>query len=204
MDVSERGLNLIAEFEGFSPIPYDDPDNHCTVGFGELIHLGPCTPADMARPPITREQGFAFLRMKVRGYADAVERYSRPLTQNEFDALTSFCYNVGPSGYSKSSVRIAVNNYGDVRAALLQYVYGVSGKYYPGLERRRRMEAALFYEEEVMTPEERAQVDSIKADVAAIKALAEALVPPLVTGTKAENTAKYIWAAAGKPWPGGK
>lgn len=219
MIVSERGLALIAEFEGFSPIPYSDPAGHCTVGFGELLHLGPCTPTDMARPPITQAQGYAHLREKVKGYADAVERSTRPLSQNEFDALTSFCYNVGQGGYINSSVRPAVNAHGDVRAALRRYVFavGMPGVPLPGLVRRREAEADLYYAaEEHMASSEymalKAAVDALAGVVAGVakdhnerlaaqSKLLEVLIPPLVEGTHAEATARFIWAAAGKPWP---
>src|SRR3990167_8079601 len=110
MDVSERGLRLIVEFEGFSATPYNDPVGHCTVGYGELLHEGPCTPEELARPPITEAEGWARLREKAQPYADAVARYTFvPLTQPQFDDLTSFTYNVGPRGYRDSSVRWVLN-----------------------------------------------------------------------------------------------
>lgn len=144
MEVSERGIRLIAEFEGFSPTPYNDPVGHCTVGYGELLHLGPCTQADMARPPMTPAEGRARLREKVKPYAAAVLANSPPLTQNQFDALTSLTYNIGQAGYIRSSVRRAVIGGGDVRAALMLYVKGTDGVTYPGLVRRRRAEADLY------------------------------------------------------------
>ena len=66
MIVSDVGLRLIAEFEGFSPVPYNDPAGHCTVGYGELLHLGNCTAAELAQPPITGAQGRARLAEKVK------------------------------------------------------------------------------------------------------------------------------------------
>lgn len=149
MNVNDRGLALIAEFEGFSAVPYNDPVGHCTVGYGELLHPGNCTAEELARAPITEEQGYAALRVKVQPYADAVDQSSRPLNQNEFDALTSLCYNIGPGGYRNSAVRTAVNNGGDVCAALRQIVHGTDGVVYPGLVRRREAECELFN-----TPEE--------------------------------------------------
>lgn len=157
--VGESGLNLIAEFEGFSPYLYDDPVGHATVGYGLLVHQGNfhrvrgvCPKCDKwARKEeselwLSGEQGRAMLREMVRAYADAVERSTLvPLTQNQFDALTSFTYNVGPGGYINSSVRRAVNAGGDVCAALKQYVKGTNGVIYAGLVRRREAECALYH-----------------------------------------------------------
>jgi GH24 family phage-related lysozyme (muramidase) len=147
MDVSDAGLKLIAEFEGFSPTLYDDPVGHCTIGYGFLVHLGNCDGRADEAPylnGITEAQGRAMLTEKVQPYAAAVERLSKPLTQHQFDALTSLCYNIGQKGYERSSVRTAINAGGDVCAELRKYVRGTDGKTYPGLVRRREAECAMF------------------------------------------------------------
>lgn len=145
MLISDAGLRLIAEFEGFSPIPYHDPAGHCTVGYGELLHLGPCTAAELARPPITAEEGRQRLRNKVYAYGAVVERLSRPLLQQEFDALASLAYNIGQGGYERSGVRRAVNHGGDVCGELRKIVTGTNGVVYPGLVRRREAECKMFF-----------------------------------------------------------
>ncbi len=147
--ISEAGLALIAQFEGFSATPYNDPGGHCTVGYGFLIHYGNCTPAELAEPPITEAAGLILLRAKAQAYVAEVVQDCRPLAQNELDALTSLCYNIGRGGFARSAVRSAVNNGGDVCAALRQYVHGTDGTTYPGLVRRREAECALFLEADV-------------------------------------------------------
>lgn len=163
MQVSDEGLRLIASFEGFRATPYNDPVNACTVGYGEKLHDDPCTPEELAWPPMTEDMGKQRLAVKVVPYAAAVERYSRPLRQCEFDALTSFTYNVGVGGYQASAVRVAVNTNGNVANALRQYVKGTNGVIYPGLIRRREAEVALFYkvEERMYTDE---QIDVMLAE----------------------------------------
>lgn len=141
--VNERGLRLIAEFEGFSPVPYEDPVGHCTVGYGELLHLGKCTAADMARAPITEEEGLAALADKVVPYAEAVlDQVTVEINENQLDALASLCYNVGPGGI-RNVVR-AVNTGGDVCAELRKIIHGTNGVVYPGLVRRREAECVLY------------------------------------------------------------
>lgn len=202
MRLSERGLALIGEFEGFSPTPYDDPAGHCTVGYGELLHLGPCTPEELARLPITEAQGLAQLAVKAQHYGDAVESMSRLLNQTEYDALTSLCYNIGVGGYARSSVRAEVNSGGNVCAELRRYVKGTNGVTYPGLVRRREAECALFMEpveEEAMTEDERAAFAAMLAqlgelgkkidDLARLMALS---LPLIATGDLAQL--RYILA----------
>ena len=152
MQVSARGIALIAEFEGFSPVLYNDPAGHCTIGYGFLIHLGPCDgrageqvyAGGMPEPTARAE-----LAKKAAAYALYVDLYTpRALNQNQFDAMTSFCYNVGPGGYRDSTVLAAINR-GDLHQAAANldgYVRGTDGVTYPGLVRRRAAEAALFNE----------------------------------------------------------
>ena len=157
MNVSDAGLKLIAEFEGFSDRLYDDPVGHATIGYGFLIHLGnfhripgACAACDRWKNgvpgAITPAQGRKMLREKVKAYADAVARYTAvTLTQSQCDALTSFTYNGGQGGYQRSSVRKAVNSGGDVGVELRKYIRGTNGVTYAGLVRRREAESVLFH-----------------------------------------------------------
>jgi GH24 family phage-related lysozyme (muramidase) len=178
MQISDAGLDLVARFEGFSPTLYDDPAGNATIGYGFLVHLGPyhrvpgaCALCDQYRTPLTEPQARAMLAEKVQPYAAAVERLSRPkrqpLTQPQFDALTSLCYNIGPAGYERSSVLRAVNAGGDVCAELRKYVRGSDGKTYPGLARRREAECAMFNsgKGDPMSPDEKAAFDAAIAAV---------------------------------------
>ena len=173
MQISPAGLDLISRFEGFSATLYDDPAGNATIGYGFLVHLGSyhrqpgvCALCDEYRTPLTEPQARAMLAEKVRPYAAAVERLSRPkpqpATQPQLDALTSLCYNIGIAGYERSSVRRAVNTGGDVCAELRKYVHGSDGKTYPGLVRRREAECAVFNsQEEAMTPDEKAAFEAV-------------------------------------------
>ena len=150
MIISDNGLRLIAEFEGFSSVLYNDPVGHCTVGFGFLVHLGPCdgrASEDPYKHGITLAAGVRLLNDKVGVYADAVNGYTTvPLNQNQFDAMTSFCYNIGGGGYRDSTVLREINlrRYNNVCTELRKYVHGTDGVQYPGLVRRREAECVLF------------------------------------------------------------
>lgn len=150
MDVSAQGLALITEFEGFSATLYNDPGpgKHATIGFGHKVHDGPIDgsePEEFKRG-ITRERGLELLREDAVRFVAAVRKFvTVPLNQNEFDALVSFTYNVGPGKLRDSSLRTKLNAGDRAGAAdeLLRYTKS-KGVELPGLVRRRKAERALF------------------------------------------------------------
>lgn len=151
MKISDAGLRLIGEFEGLRTKLYDDPAGHCTVGYGHLLHLGPCDGRSAEAPyvgGITAAQAQELLREDVIRYERYVEQYVRvPINQNQFDALVSFCFNVGGGGLQNSTVLAVLNqgHYDNVCAELRKYVHGVGmDTPLPGLIRRREAECALF------------------------------------------------------------
>ena len=150
LSLSEAGASFIAAYEGFRPTPYNDLANHCTIGYGHLIHRGPCTSADRSSwGTISRERGLALLRsdagVAVNGVRTSLP--ATPLHQHEFDALVSFTYNIGTQGFSSSSVRRDLSaqppNYGAVPNDLLLWVRAGSSPSC-GLHRRRVNEGRLF------------------------------------------------------------
>lgn len=160
MIVSDAGLRFIAQWEGFSPVLYDDPSpaRNCTIGYGYMVHEGPCDGRDDEKSwqaGITEEQGLTLLRETVAAYANCVERSVYvPLTEPQFDALSSLTYNIGQGGFINSPVRQAVNAGGDVCAALDHHIYA-AGVVLPGLVNRRKAECVLYYQ-----PEQPATEDS--------------------------------------------
>ena len=152
MRVSQRGLDLIARFEGVVLHAYNDPVGHCTVGVGHLLHEGNCTRGDYdtygtkSNPKLTREQAFKLLRQDVARFKPAVERLvTVDLNQNEFDALVSFAFNVGIGSF-ESSTLLRLLNRGrrkDAAAQFDRWVFG-GGQALPGLVNRRNAEQQLF------------------------------------------------------------
>ena len=90
MVISERGLNLIKSFEGCRLTAYKCPAGVWTIGWG---HTGDV----VAGQTITQEQADRMLRVDMAAYEAKVMKYNDKYrwNQNEFDALTSFSYNVG-------------------------------------------------------------------------------------------------------------
>jgi GH24 family phage-related lysozyme (muramidase) len=146
--LSKRGAQLIAEFEGLKQRLYDDPAGHCTIGIGHLVHRGRCNgnePAEFKKG-ITRARAYELLQRDARRMEDAVNRLHVPLNQNQFDALVSFTYNLGPGWtVQKTGIRDALRarRYKAVPREMMRWVKA-GGKTLPGLVRRRKAEGRLF------------------------------------------------------------
>jgi GH24 family phage-related lysozyme (muramidase) len=145
--VSESGLQFIAQWEDFVPTPYNDA-GHAVIGYGHLLHRGPVTEADRRQFPngITREQGFELLRADAAIAANAVrDNVAVPLNQNQFDALTSFAYNLGPGDFANSTLVRELNagNYASVPEQLNRWAHS-GGRRVQGLVNRRAAEGQLF------------------------------------------------------------
>jgi lysozyme len=147
MRLSHAGVELIARFEGFVPRPYNDAAGHATIGFGHLIHHGPVTASDRRNwGTMSRARGLALLADDAREAAGAVEQAVQvALSQEQFDALVSFTFNVG-GGAFRSSTLLRKLNAGERHGAadeLLRWSRA-GGRVLEGLLTRRRAERALF------------------------------------------------------------
>ena len=150
LKTSEAGIALIKEFEGFYSNRYDDGVGVQTIGYGT-------TTADVNPLPayVNREQADAILRKGLaNSYEPAVRaadaRYGLKLTQNEFDALVSFVYNLGPgavgmaSGFETLQRSLKSKDRRAIADALLLYSNPNSPAVHAGLLRRRKAERLLF------------------------------------------------------------
>ncbi|HEY8604737.1 lysozyme [Tsuneonella suprasediminis] len=148
--ISKAGLDLIKQFEGCKLTAYPDPDSSTgepwTIGFGTTVY----PTGRKVRPGdrITEAQALEYLDHNVARFEQAVNRLTGGITtQDQFDALVSFAYNVGEGdGGLKTSTLLRLHNEGDYAAAADQFArwkYN-DGKVSNGLIRRRAAEAALY------------------------------------------------------------
>lgn len=139
MKTSQRGINLIKQFEGVSLTAYKCPAGVYTIGYGH-------TRGVKRGMKITEEEASAFLTADLLNSEKAVERYDSVYhwNQNEFDALVSFTFNCGAANL-RSLLRNGRRNRSQIAAALPLY-RKAGGKVLKGLERRRAAEKALFLE----------------------------------------------------------
>lgn len=141
MKTSQRGIDLIKEFEGYSERVYMCAGGKYTIGYG---HTRGVEPGDTC----TREQAEEYLRMDVVEAEETIEALVKvPLTQNQFDALVSLVYNIGSGNFYDSTIRRVINNnvsdINEYRKAWMMWVKS-KGKILKGLERRRIAEFNLF------------------------------------------------------------
>jgi GH24 family phage-related lysozyme (muramidase) len=160
-NISRRGLGLIDEFEGFYAEPYNDPAGHATVGIGHLLHHGPVTSADRharwfagQKTPgkLTHDEARGLLLYKLASeYEPAVDALDLPLTQNQYDALVSFVYNLGPGAVGADTGvgrALRERRWKDAANELLRWdKAGSPPRPLPGLTRRRKAERGLFLKE---------------------------------------------------------
>lgn len=141
MKISDKGLALIREFEGFRPFAYKDTAGLWTIGIGHKLKPGERYPTG-----ITEAQAEVLLEQDaVTAEADVNRLVKVSLSQNQFDALTDFAYNLG-DGSLEDSTLLKLLNEGDYSGAAAQFPLWdhVGGVVSAGLLRRREAEQALF------------------------------------------------------------
>jgi len=140
MKTSSTGRALIRHAEGDKLTAYYCPAGVLTIGVG---HTGPDVKPGMR---ITQAQSDALLSADLAKFEKAVANAVKvPLTQNQFDALVSFTYNLG-EGNLRASTLLKRVNAGDMAAAAAEFAKWdkAGGKVLSGLTKRRAAEAALF------------------------------------------------------------
>jgi GH24 family phage-related lysozyme (muramidase) len=104
MSISLRGLAHIKGWEGFRANVYLDVAGLPTIGYGHLIK------PHESFTTITEAQASVLLAKDVSSAENAVNKYVKvPLTQNQFDALVSFAFNVGNGAFANSTMLKRIN-----------------------------------------------------------------------------------------------
>jgi GH24 family phage-related lysozyme (muramidase) len=141
--VTDAGLALIKRFESFSPTVYVCPAGYPTVGYGHVVldeerdRFASGIRGDEAEDLLRRDAGVA---------ERAVLRLiTVPLSDGQFDALTSFAFNLGGGALQRSTLRRKVNRgeHALVPAEFMKWVWA-GGRKLKGLARRREAESRLY------------------------------------------------------------
>jgi lysozyme len=149
MELNQATMELIESFEGWSPVWYPDPAHGWkvpTLGFGHTDAAGEPKYAATKNKTYTKAEGREILRRDLKKYADAISSQVKvPLNANQYGALVSWCYNVGPGNTGKSTL-IKKLNAGDYKAVPSELAKWnkAGGKVLAGLTRRRKAEGDLF------------------------------------------------------------
>ena len=145
MQVSSNGVGLIKQFEGFRSDPYLDSVGVATIGYGTIMYPDG-TRVTMNDSPITEDQAEQYLAYQIDQKTTSINNMlAVSVNQNQFDALTSFAYNLGVGALHGSTLLRLVNQ-GDFDNAANEFPKWdkAGGQVVAGLERRRLAEQQLF------------------------------------------------------------
>lgn len=142
MHISDKGMELIKKFEGLRLEAYKNKNDVWTIGYGhtKTAHKGKA---------ITKEEAEELLRFDLEWAEKAVCNHVKvKLTQNQFDALVSFTFNLGEANFVNSTLlkRVNRNQHNLVPKELTKWVYR-EHETLKGLARRRVQEAKLYLED---------------------------------------------------------
>ena len=149
--VPPQCLDIIAEFEGFSPVPYKCPAGIPTIGYGATYYEDG-RKVSMSDGAITEPQGRRMLENMVDkdfwGVLTNTIPYWDEMNANQRSALTSFGYNLGAHfygspGFATISACLRDHAWSEVPGALMLYV-NPGSPFEAGLRRRRAAEAELW------------------------------------------------------------
>tara|TARA_A100001011_G_scaffold22928_1_gene22927 strand:- start:676 stop:1107 length:432 start_codon:yes stop_codon:yes gene_type:complete len=134
-----EGLALIKKFEGCELEAYQCSAGVWTIGYG---HTKGVAPGDS----VSQEEAEQMLVDELHEYESYINEYvTVALSQNQFDALVSWVYNLGPANLKASTMLKVLNSgeYEDVPAQMKRW-NKAGGKVLEGLIRRREAEACLY------------------------------------------------------------
>jgi lysozyme len=136
---SNAGLAIIKRSEGLRLTAYQDTGGVWTIGYG---HTGPDVHQGLT---ITEARADELLRADIMEAEGDVRRLCPVTTQNQFDALVSFTFNLGGGQLEKSTLR-RLHNEGKYAEAQGQFGRWINdnGRELPGLVTRRADEAELY------------------------------------------------------------
>lgn len=136
--IGQAGLALIKQFEGCRLIAYQCSAGVWTIGYGHTVGV-------YKGMKITQKKAEAYLLQDVAKFEKYINNpsyvpFTDKLNQNQFDALVSFAFNLGQGNVKKMCTGRTINQ---IPSAMQQYCKA-AGKTLPGLQRRRKAEAALY------------------------------------------------------------
>lgn len=160
MKTGTAGIKLIKQFEGCKLKAYKCPAGVWTIGYGHTKYV-------KEGQVITQAQADAFLVADVEKFESRVNKYNEQYkwSQNEFDAMVSFAYNIGSIDQltANGTCSKAV-----IAEKMLKY-NKAAGKVLAGLVRRRKAERELFLSESVSSGEQAEANSEVKSSSAKVE-----------------------------------
>jgi lysozyme len=147
MKLDESGYKLIQEFEGLSLVPYLCSAKVATIAYGSTFYPSG-KKVTMQDQPISLATAKWMLKETADKFATDVDKLIKSkLTQNQFNALVSFAFNLGISSLGRSTLlkKVKINPNDPTIAAEFAKWNKAGGKVLNGLTKRRAKEAKLYF-----------------------------------------------------------
>ena len=143
-DISEKGFSIIREAESLELIAYLDTGGVWTIGYGTIKY--PNGVRVKKGDVCTRGQAEIWLKNDCLWVDACLDKHVKvAVSQNQFDALASFVYNIGETAFIKSTMLTLINNsnFSSAASQFDRWIYD-NGKEIKGLVNRRAKEKTLF------------------------------------------------------------
>lgn len=139
MTISQKGIDLIKTFEGCKLFAYRDSVGIPTIGYGHTkdVKMG---------MSITQKQAEEFLKSDIKPVERLLNGMGINYTQNQFDALTSWIFNLGEGNFKNSTMYkniVARKSDVEITDQMVKWV-NAGGRPLLGLKKRRVAEANMF------------------------------------------------------------
>lgn len=145
--ISKKGIELIKKFEGLKLKPYLCSAGVPTIGYGNTFYENNVK-VKLSDPEISQERADQLLAFTLTSFERYVDSFCRDdISQNQFDALVSFCFNLGPNSLKSSTLLKKVNanpNDPTIKDEFLKWTKA-GGKVLKGLVTRRTAEAECYF-----------------------------------------------------------
>jgi len=141
MKASNDALNLIKEFEGLKLEAYKCSAGVWTIGYGHTQNV-------KKGMKITKEEAEKFLQQDIVNFEKQLNSLGLNLRQNQFDALISLIFNIGFGTFKKSVLYNRIKANPDdlaIKNIWERSFIRAGGHILPGLIRRRKKEAQLYF-----------------------------------------------------------
>ena len=139
MRVSQKGIKMIKDFEGCKLAAYKDSVGVWTIGCGNTSHA-------KAGMKITQAQADKFLLEDLVPVERCLNNLGVILTQNKFDSLCSWIFNLGVGNFNSSTMKkyiVAKCSDIDVTDQMVKWC-NAGGRPLLGLKKRRVAEANMY------------------------------------------------------------
>lgn len=150
MKINKEGVDLLVQVEGLKTKAYKDTKGIWTIGIGSTYYEN----GEKVKEgdSLTKEECYHLFELTKSKYEKPInDSIKVPLTQNQFNALFLFCYNIGATGFKNSTVVRLINSgvsRKDIEAAFMMWKGKTKNKLGQFvLESRRQFEINTYFKQ---------------------------------------------------------